>query len=407
MIRRWVKPKVTDQADAPAGFDSFDLRLGDLMRGERATLGKSLLDVQRELKIKASYIAAIENADVKAFETPSFIAGYVRSYARYLGMDPDEAFAHFCREAEFMPMHGLAAGNNAIEKKPEYSGDPLANPNASFVPRQASIFEGIEPGAVGSVAVLVALVGVLGFGGWSLLRQIQKVDFAPVEQNVGVVDQLQGLDGSASTDMASADTGIVTPPSADALDRLYRPEALDVPVLIARDGPISTLDPSEVGVLAGVGGNPQAPGLPVADSDPGAAIDAAVTEAVATAPAADGGEGIQVFGPDAPKVAIFAVRPAWVRVRSASGNVIFEKILDAGEKYVLPATETPPTLHTGNAGAVYFAVNGTAYGPAGDNGSVVKNIALAPQAISADYAMADLEQDRALADFMAVADASQ
>jgi len=61
------------------GFDAFELRLGDLMRGERATLGKSLLDVQRELKIKAAYIAAIENADPSSFETPGFIAGYVRS----------------------------------------------------------------------------------------------------------------------------------------------------------------------------------------------------------------------------------------------------------------------------------------------------------------------------------------
>ena len=69
-------------------------------------------------------------------------------------------------------------------------GDPLANPNASFVPRPNSIFEGIEPGAVGSVAVLVALVGVLGYGGWTLLKEIQKVDFAPVEQAVGVMDEL-------------------------------------------------------------------------------------------------------------------------------------------------------------------------------------------------------------------------
>ncbi len=61
------------------------------MRGERATMGKTLLDVQRELKIKAAYIAAIENADPSAFETPGFIAGYVRSYARYLGMDPEWA----------------------------------------------------------------------------------------------------------------------------------------------------------------------------------------------------------------------------------------------------------------------------------------------------------------------------
>ena len=52
------------------GFDSFDVRLGDLMRGERATMGKSLLDVQRELRIKATYISAIENCDPSAFQTP-------------------------------------------------------------------------------------------------------------------------------------------------------------------------------------------------------------------------------------------------------------------------------------------------------------------------------------------------
>ena len=57
------------------GFDAFDMRLGDMMRGERATMGKSLLDVQRELKIKAAYISAIENADPSAFDTPGFIAG--------------------------------------------------------------------------------------------------------------------------------------------------------------------------------------------------------------------------------------------------------------------------------------------------------------------------------------------
>ena len=35
------------------GFDDFDICLGDIMRGERATLGKSLVDVQKELKINA------------------------------------------------------------------------------------------------------------------------------------------------------------------------------------------------------------------------------------------------------------------------------------------------------------------------------------------------------------------
>ena len=64
-----------EQAGLPPGFDDPDIRLGDLMRGERATLGKSLLDVQRELRIRASYVAAIENCDISAFDAPSFVAG--------------------------------------------------------------------------------------------------------------------------------------------------------------------------------------------------------------------------------------------------------------------------------------------------------------------------------------------
>ncbi|NCO17601.1 MAG: helix-turn-helix domain-containing protein, partial [Alphaproteobacteria bacterium] len=108
MIWRRTAPS-TAEVDKPKGFDDFELRLGDVMRGERATLGKSLLDVQRELKIKATYIAAIENCDVSAFETQGFVAGYVRSYARYLGMDPDWAFKRFCAEANFVVAHGMSA----------------------------------------------------------------------------------------------------------------------------------------------------------------------------------------------------------------------------------------------------------------------------------------------------------
>ena len=33
------------------GFDSFEVKLGDQLRGERASKGKSLLDVQRELRL--------------------------------------------------------------------------------------------------------------------------------------------------------------------------------------------------------------------------------------------------------------------------------------------------------------------------------------------------------------------
>ena len=83
------------------GFDSYTLLLGEELRGERATLGKSLLQVQKDLKVKAAYISAIENCDIDAFPNKGFIAGYVRSYARYLNLNAEEVYERFCAESGF------------------------------------------------------------------------------------------------------------------------------------------------------------------------------------------------------------------------------------------------------------------------------------------------------------------
>ena len=376
------------------GFDAFELRLGDLMRGERATMGKSLLDVQRELKIKAAYIAAIENCDPSAFDTPGFIAGYVRSYARYLQMEPDWAFETFCRESGFATAHGMSAAASSVkparEKRSLPQGDDMfASSSTPFVPTGEAVFSQIEPAAVGSVMVLVALIGGLGFGGWSVLQELQRVEFAPVEQTPVVLSDIDPLAG-ASTIMQTADvTTEIRSPSPEALDRLYRPQALEVPVLVARDAPISTLRPGDFGALA-----PMSVDEPLLDALAEAEIEPAPT--VPTVP--------QVNEAPAPEVQIMAVRPAWVRIRSADGTVIFEGIMDGGDTFALPATEEPATLRVGESGAVYFAVNGTAYGPAGPRGQVTSDLALSVENLTANYSVADLQSDDDLAKIVNVAE---
>ena len=107
-----------------------------------------------------------------------------------------------------------------------------------------------------------------------------------------------------------------------------------------------------------------------------------------------------------PQLALFAVRPSWVRVTGSDGTVIFEKILDAGEQFDLPTTEEPATLRAGNAGSLYFAVNGATYGPAGSGPEVIKGVSLARDAILQSYQVADIEEDSDLARFVAVAEAT-
>lgn len=392
------------------GFDDFDMRLGDLMRGERATMGKSLLDVQRELRIKASYVAAIENADPAVFDTPGFISGYVRSYARYLNMNPDHAFEAFCDESGFSTAHGMSSEASSL-RKPEFESSQsdrskkkaaalggsglglggMAQANVSV--GHGGLFSRVEPGAIGSMMVLVGLIGAIGFGGWTVLNEVQRVQLAPIENVPNVLADLDPLQGAGTfggtsaldtdVDVASAGAGVFTPPSG-TIDRLYRPQALDVPVMIARDAPISTLNPNSLGSFAQLEQDLASLG--------GVGTDIATP---------------RVLAADAPEVVLIAALPAWIRVRSADGSVIFEKVLEKGEEYILPATEEPPTLRAGMSGWVYFKVNGELYGPAGSGTSSIRNVALSVDALKETYAVADLTDKPEIAEVFAVADASR
>lgn len=370
------------------GFDDFEIRLGDAMRGERATMGKSLLDVQRDLRIKANYIAAIENTDPGAFDTPGFIAGYVRSYARYLNMDPDEAFAAFCRESGFTVAHGMSSQASGV--KPQRSTDrmsglnsdrdPFTAPNTPFIPEREGFFSQIEPRAVGSSLVLLALICGIGYGGWAVLQEVQQVQVAPVEQVPVVLSDLDPLQGAGQTSAGNRDAAA---PSAEALDRLYRPQALDVPVLMSRDAPISTLDPRSVGTLRA----PELPRVQIASALPPRAEDPVP----------------QVVEDAAPKLVMVAVRPSWVRVRAADGSVIFEGIMESGQTYEIPATEEPPTLRAGESGAIYFAMNGQHFGPVGSRGMVTSNLPLSIASVTERFQVADVKQDGDLARMVAQA----
>jgi hypothetical protein len=390
MVIGWKSQRDETQDSAELkSFDDFELRLGDLMRGERATLGKSLLDVQRDLRIKASYIAAIENCDPEVFETPGFIAGYVRSYARYLNLDPDETFAAFCAESGFSTAHGMsdkASGKKPIPAKglsiEKRSKDPLLDPKLPFTPEREGFLSRIEPGAVGSTFVLLALIGGIGYGGWSVLQEVQRVQVAPVEQTPIVLSDLDPLDTATAEptgDAAPVDvaSGVFTPPQRDVMDRLYRPQALDVPVLVARDAPISTLDPKAMGVFANAVPVPE---LPSVDTNPGA---------------------FQLAGFDPEVLTLVAARPAWVRIRDAQGSVMFDNVMQPGQTWVLPKDMQGASLSVGESGALYFAMNGETFGPIGPNGSVTTDLELDQTVLAAAYRPAKLGSDEALTQVLA------
>ena len=327
----------------PKGFDDFELKLGDILRGERATLGKSLVEVQNELKIKASYISAIENCDPLAFDTPGFVAGYVRSYARYLNLDPDEVFAKFCSESGFATAHGMS--DKASSVKPNANsvllpsenfidGDELFSKSpTAILDSSAKTFDKIEPGAIGSLVALICIVFGIGYGGLTLFNQMQTVEISPADASPMVLTQINSEFLSEGNEESKS--GTLT---GDQLDRLYRPQALQVPVLTARDAPISTLDPSFSN-----------------NFDLGQSLDFAemgtqsatklVTEQIISNNLEE--TPIQVVEDLPPSIAVLVTENAWVQITASDGTVIYENIMLPGEEFVLPQLEIPPKLRAG------------------------------------------------------------
>lgn len=409
------KTKTLSKADQPEqGFDSFEMRLGDEMRGERATMGKSLMDVQRELRIRASYIAAIENCDLSAFDSLSFVAGYVRSYARYLGMDQEIVFARFCEESGFRGIETLRPMESEVSRRTSLGPaltapgpgmalaprkaaamDPLGGVGNPFAQRRKPIFAGFEPGALGSMAVLLLLVGGIGYGGWTVMQEIQRVQVAPVEQAPELVAQVDPITSATPAAPGAVDLPQV---SQDALAQLYRPQVLEAPILTARDQAIATITPGEVGALASAIPQTPPPRLPLTPGDVGFGVDAGLSQAGAElAAAGQARQTPRVLAEEPDAVVLVAVRETWVRVRAADGATLFEKVMAAGETYEVPVGEAPATLRTGNSGALYFSVAGETYGPAAPGSQVVSGIALASESVTDSYTVADLSGDDDLA----------
>lgn len=374
-------------------YGPYEFRLGDELRGERATLGRSLLDIQRDLRIKAAYIAAIENCDPGVFPNPSFIAGYVRSYARYLNLDPEEIYWRFCQESGFGGTHTpappaaetpaarlrrralLPQGRRpaARDLNPVF---PLAEPQRRGLPE-------VPVAALGSLIVLITLIGGLGYGGWAILQNIQRVQFAPVDEVPVALADVPDLDAPEADASSALLPELATPVAATALVDLYRQQELEVPILVPRDGPIAALDPDTIGLLAPSRTAPAE--VAAAVDQPAVVYGPAPESSGAVAPELPAAEPQVTAGDARPRLTIIAERPAWVRVYFANGTVLFEQILESGEVYDLPPTAEAPLIWAGNSGSVYVKLGETIHGPLGSGTRAVKDVPLDPETIGVRY----------------------
>lgn len=71
--------------------------LGERFRAAREARGLTLSEVAERIRIRSVYLAAIEDEHWNTIGAPVYARGFMRTYARFLGIDPEEAVAAFNR----------------------------------------------------------------------------------------------------------------------------------------------------------------------------------------------------------------------------------------------------------------------------------------------------------------------
>ena len=119
--------------------------VGDEFRAAREARHLSLSDVSEQIHIRSVYLQSIEDEDYGAIGAPVYVRGFIRTYARFLSLDPERAVEAFNGSA------GRGGGTTS----------PATDHGASY----AALGRGRRPSAWiwGGIVVAAILVGFVGY----------------------------------------------------------------------------------------------------------------------------------------------------------------------------------------------------------------------------------------------------
>jgi cytoskeleton protein RodZ len=413
------------------GAYPVDIGVGELMRLTRERLGHELQSVANQLRIRLSYLEAIEESRFRDLPGTTYAVGFVRSYADYLGLDGADVVRRFREEAA--RIHGQTK---------------LILPALSA--------EGKLPRAA-VLLVSVVAVAVL-YGAWYYRSSQRETELPLITE---VPDRLVALTPDGPADTASAVKPLEVPSAADppnpyappgvsadpdaspvapeaanapAVSPAPRPETASGVANAATPGPAIDSAASEnapsngsADVASSSIPTVAAPEQPApaatdasavpageaaladtgvaaeADMATSAAVDSAVPSPAEPPPAADPPEAppastitvesippapaLPAPGP-LPGIQQAAVTPAaagtivlearmdsWIKVVDADGKTVTSQVLKAGERYEIP-DQPGLILRTGNAGGLDVLVGGRKAPPLGEVGAVFQKIVL-------------------------------
>ncbi len=168
--------------------------LPERLYAARERKGVDLYRAERDTKIRARYLGALERGDYKELPGAVYTKGFLRNYALYLGLDPDEVLDHWRRE------RGEARDVTPV----------IAVPRPITAPRQGLTF------SPSILVVALLTVFVLAFGAY-LALQVMRFAKPPSIAVTDPVSAVIDVDESVTsytlrgTTIPGATVSIVTP----------------------------------------------------------------------------------------------------------------------------------------------------------------------------------------------------
>ena len=98
------------------------IRIGQEFQEERKKQNLTLEEVARATKIREEFLVAIERGDHKKLPSPAYAYGFVRNYAKFLGLPVEKSLALFSRDfdekksIEILPKGLISTGEFSILK---------------------------------------------------------------------------------------------------------------------------------------------------------------------------------------------------------------------------------------------------------------------------------------------------
>lgn len=146
---------------------------GEELRREREIRGISLKEIADATKVSKRFLEAIERNDHKTLPAPVFTRGFVREYARYLGLNSDDMVNRY---------NYAAAGDQNVEKSAHL--ERLTPPPPDPHPRAAAPKRGIPPSFARidrNIYLLVVIAVALASVSWWAVKHRREAEAASEE----------------------------------------------------------------------------------------------------------------------------------------------------------------------------------------------------------------------------------